>query len=79
MGGATGAAIPQMVAAMARFTRPISYLGLPGLAVPIGRSSTDLPIGMQLVGRPFDEAGLLSIGISFERAGATVRRLPVLR
>jgi aspartyl-tRNA(Asn)/glutamyl-tRNA(Gln) amidotransferase subunit A len=75
-GGAIGTAIPQMVAAMARFTRPISYLGLPGLSLPIGRSGSDLPIGMQLVGRPFDEAGILSIGIAFERAGGVRRRLP---
>lgn len=75
-GGAVGTAIPHMVAAMARFTRPISYLGLPGLSLPIGRSATGLPIGMQIVGRPFDEAGILSIGIAFERAGAVRRRLP---
>ncbi|WP_075214265.1 amidase [Mongoliimonas terrestris] len=75
---AGGAAVPRMVAVMARFTRPISYLGLPGLSVPIGRSHGNLPIGMQLVGRPFDEAGILSVGMAFERAAGSKRLLPAL-
>lgn len=61
---------------MARFTRPISVLGLPSLSVPIGWSRGGLPIGMQLVGRPFDEAGILGIGMAYETVADFGRRLP---
>nr|WP_210272705.1 amidase [Chthonobacter rhizosphaerae] len=73
-GVAGAAAIPQMVAAMARYTRPISYLGLPSLAQPIGRSQSGLPIAMQTVGRPFAEAAILSVGMAYEVATGQARR-----
>ena len=78
-GGAAGAtAIAALLAALARFTRPLSYVGLPSLALPIAFAS-GLPIGMQLVGRPFAEDAILSAGIAFERAaGFGKRRLPAL-
>jgi aspartyl-tRNA(Asn)/glutamyl-tRNA(Gln) amidotransferase subunit A len=53
---------------LTRFTRPINYLGLPSLAIPTGISKVGLPIGMQLVGRPFDEASILRVGAAFQRA-----------
>src|ERR1044072_5668180 len=40
-----------------RFTRPINYLGLPSLSIPAGFTKTGLPVGLQIVGRSFDEAG----------------------
>jgi aspartyl-tRNA(Asn)/glutamyl-tRNA(Gln) amidotransferase subunit A len=52
---------------LTRFTRPINYLGLPALAIPAGFSGTGLPIGLQLIGKPFDEAMLLRIGAAFQR------------
>lgn len=48
-------------------TWPINYLGLPGLSVPAGFSSSGLPVGFQLVGRPFDEAMLFRIAGAYER------------
>ena len=53
---------------LTRFTRPINYLGLPALAVPSGFTKSGLPIGMQLIGRSFDEATILSVGAAFQRA-----------
>jgi aspartyl-tRNA(Asn)/glutamyl-tRNA(Gln) amidotransferase subunit A len=53
---------------LTRFTRPINYLGLPSLAVPAGFTAKGLPVGMQLIGRAFDEATLLQIGAAFQRA-----------
>jgi aspartyl-tRNA(Asn)/glutamyl-tRNA(Gln) amidotransferase subunit A len=51
-----------------KFTRPINYLGLPSLSIPTGFTGKGLPVGMQLIGRPFDEAGLSRIGAAFQRA-----------
>ncbi len=50
-----------VVPALTSLTRPFSYLGLPVLTLPIGRDGNGLPIGVQLVGRPFAEARLLSV------------------
>jgi aspartyl-tRNA(Asn)/glutamyl-tRNA(Gln) amidotransferase subunit A len=63
---------------LTRFTRPINYLGLPSLAIPAGFTRRGLPIGMQLIGRPFDEAMLLRIGAAFQRATEFHQRLPEL-
>jgi aspartyl-tRNA(Asn)/glutamyl-tRNA(Gln) amidotransferase subunit A len=52
---------------LTRFTRPVNYLGLPSLAIPAGFAGTGLPVGMQLIGRPFDEATLLRAGAAFQR------------
>lgn len=61
-----------------RFTRPINFLGLPSLAIPCGFSAAGLPIGMQLIGRSFDEATILKIGAAFQRATDFHKRLPAL-
>src|SRR5580700_6278939 len=53
---------------LTRFTRPVNYLGLPSLAIPAGFTGKGLPVGMQLIGRSFDEAMLLRIGAAFQRA-----------
>ena len=53
---------------LTRFTRPVNYLGLPSLAIPSGFTKSGLPVGMQLIGRSFDEAILLRIGAAFQRA-----------
>jgi aspartyl-tRNA(Asn)/glutamyl-tRNA(Gln) amidotransferase subunit A len=42
------------------FTVTVNLAGLPGIAVPVGLDSTGLPLGLQLIGRPWDEAGLLN-------------------
>ena len=54
------------------FTVTVNMAGLPGLAVPAGLSSDGLPLGLQLIGRPFDEETLFSIGEVIEQsAGRT--------
>ncbi|MGE0723799.1 MAG: amidase [Alphaproteobacteria bacterium] len=63
-------------AAVARNTRPINYLGLPALGFPGGFSSNGLPIGLQLVGRPFDEATLFRVGHAYQRETRWHIRLP---
>jgi aspartyl-tRNA(Asn)/glutamyl-tRNA(Gln) amidotransferase subunit A len=63
---------------LTRFTRPINYLGLPALSIPCGFTRGGLPVGMQLIGRSFDEATLLRIGAAFQRATDFHERVPKL-
>lgn len=60
------------------FTRPVNYLGLPSLTVPSGFSKDGLPVGMQIIGRSFDEATLLTIGAAFQRATDHHAKVPKL-
>ena len=62
-----------------RFTRPVNYLGLPSLAIPTGFTKRGLPVGMQLIGRSFDEAVLLRIGAAFQRATDFHAQVPKLK
>ena len=50
------------------YTQPISFVGLPVVAVPVLRTGT-LPIGVQLITRPFDEALGLRVAAALERLG----------
>jgi aspartyl-tRNA(Asn)/glutamyl-tRNA(Gln) amidotransferase subunit A len=63
---------------LTRFTRPVNYLGLPSLAVPSGFTRAGLPVGMQLIGRSFEEATLLRIGAAFQRATDFHAKVPKL-
>ncbi len=65
-----------MIQRLTRFTRPINYLGLPSLSIPSGFTKDGLPVGMQLVGRSFDEAMILRIGAAFQRATDFHDRVP---
>jgi aspartyl-tRNA(Asn)/glutamyl-tRNA(Gln) amidotransferase subunit A len=67
-----------LIQRVTRFTRPINYLGLPALSIPAGFTTSKLPVGMQLVGRPFDEATLLTIGATFQRATDHHTKVPEL-
>ncbi|MSU65144.1 MAG: Asp-tRNA(Asn)/Glu-tRNA(Gln) amidotransferase subunit GatA [Opitutus sp.] len=50
------------------YTIGVNLAGLPGISVPCGFTKGGLPIGMQLIGQPFNEAGLLAIARSYEQA-----------
>jgi len=56
------------------FTVTVNLAGLPGIAVPAGRDRAGLPLGLQLIGRPFDEGGLLNVAEAVERAAGFVAR-----
>jgi aspartyl-tRNA(Asn)/glutamyl-tRNA(Gln) amidotransferase subunit A len=60
-------AAAKIMARFGRCTRPISYLGLPALAVPCGFQPDGMPAGFQLVGRPFGEADLLRLGHAYQQ------------
>jgi aspartyl-tRNA(Asn)/glutamyl-tRNA(Gln) amidotransferase subunit A len=58
------------------FTVTVNMAGLPGIAVPAGTDVQGLPLGLQLIGRPFDEETLFSLGAVIEReAGHFVAKL----
>jgi aspartyl-tRNA(Asn)/glutamyl-tRNA(Gln) amidotransferase subunit A len=65
--------------AITRFTRPINYLGLPALSVPAGSSGSGLPIGLQLIGRPFADETLIALGRAFQAVTDHHRRIPDLQ
>ena len=58
-------------------TLPINLAGVPGLVVPCGFSA-GLPVGLQLIGRPFEEATLLRAGDAYQRSTAWHTRRPAL-
>jgi aspartyl-tRNA(Asn)/glutamyl-tRNA(Gln) amidotransferase subunit A len=60
------------------FTIPGNLSGLPGVSVPAGFTMAGLPIGLQLVGRAFDEATLLRVAHAYEQAAGWHSRRPVL-
>ncbi len=60
------------------FTVPASMAGMPGLSVPAGLDSKGLPLGLQVIGRPFDEETVLAVGAAIERA-ADFTAVPALR
>jgi aspartyl-tRNA(Asn)/glutamyl-tRNA(Gln) amidotransferase subunit A len=68
-----------MLSVIMQFTGVASLTGLPSLNVSCGFDPDGLPIGMQLIGRPFAEATLLRAGHAFQLATAFHRRAPVLR
>jgi len=49
------------------YTVSVNIAGLPGLVVPCGFDSKGLPIGLQLIGKPFDESTLIQVGYTFEQ------------
>ncbi len=49
-------------------TISVNLAGLPALSLPCGFDHAGLPIGMQVIGRPFDEATILRLGYTFEQA-----------
>ena len=76
VGGAPGA--EAVIQTITRLMRPVNYLGLPALVVPAGFSDAGLPIGLQIVGRPFEEDRILTLGAGFQRASDFHRAVPEL-
>jgi len=52
--------------ASTRLVRAINYLGEPALSLPCGKTSSGMPVGLQLIGAPFSEAKLLQLGNTVE-------------
>jgi aspartyl-tRNA(Asn)/glutamyl-tRNA(Gln) amidotransferase subunit A len=60
------------------YTIGVNLAGLPGMSVPCGFTKTGLPIGLQLIGQPFQEANLLSIARAYEEAHGWSAKSPNL-
>jgi aspartyl-tRNA(Asn)/glutamyl-tRNA(Gln) amidotransferase subunit A len=54
-------------ASLIRFTRPFNLTGHPAASVPCGFTGEGLPIGLQIIGRPFDEATVLRVADAYQR------------
>ncbi|HKV46092.1 MAG TPA: amidase [bacterium] len=61
---------------LTRFSRLINLVGLPAISVPCGFGADGLPVGLQIVGRPMDEATILAIAHAYERATPWHERRP---
>jgi aspartyl-tRNA(Asn)/glutamyl-tRNA(Gln) amidotransferase subunit A len=58
------------------FTTPAALAGTPALAVPCGFSQAGLPLSLQIIGRPFDDATVLRVGHAYEQATEWWQRRP---
>ena len=67
-----------MLSAIMQYTGVPSLAGLPALAVPCGFDADGLPIGMQLIGKPFDEATLFRVGAAYQALTDFHLQAPVL-
>ena len=59
---------PDTVAARLRYTAPFDMSGQPTLTLPGGFTRDGVPVGFQIVGRAFDEAGILAAGHTYQQA-----------
>jgi aspartyl-tRNA(Asn)/glutamyl-tRNA(Gln) amidotransferase subunit A len=62
--------------AITAFTRPLNFLGLPGLVTPCGLDEAGVPMAIQMIGAPRQEALLLRAGHAFESAAGFNRMRP---
>jgi aspartyl-tRNA(Asn)/glutamyl-tRNA(Gln) amidotransferase subunit A len=72
--GEKGAADPVEMYLNDVFTVTVNMAGLPGVAVPGGLAANGLPLGLQLIGRPFDEETLFSLAAAIEQAAPKIER-----
>jgi aspartyl-tRNA(Asn)/glutamyl-tRNA(Gln) amidotransferase subunit A len=61
---------------MASLTRPASLAGLPAMSLPVGFAADETGIGMQVIGRPFDEATIFRLGHAYEQATRWFEKRP---
>jgi len=69
---------PALLAAAVNFTGPFDLTGLPAISIPCGFTAAGLPVGLQLVGRPYGEAALLAAAHAYQQATDWHRRLPTV-
>ena len=70
--------IDETTSPLSRLTRAANYLDLPGISVPCGLTDEGLPVGLQILGRPRDEASVVALGAAFETVSGWDGRTPDL-
>jgi aspartyl-tRNA(Asn)/glutamyl-tRNA(Gln) amidotransferase subunit A len=60
------------------FTISLNLAGVPGISLPCGFTSDNLPVGLQIIGKHFDEASLFKVAYSYEQSTAWHKRKPTL-
>lgn len=70
------AEVARVIGQLTHCTRGINYLGLPAASVPCGFDGGNMPVGFQLVGRPFAEATILRVADAYQRVTDWHRCLP---
>ena len=63
---------------MIPFTSPFNMTGQPAVSLPLHWTSTGIPVGMQFIGRPFDEVTLISLAAQLEQAQPWRDRHPAM-
>ena len=71
-----GAQEDSVRSALLRLNRPANFTGHPAISVPCGFTSSGLPVGLQLIGRSFDEQALLRLALLFEHSHPVHSRHP---
>ena len=59
------------------FTVPVNLAGLPAISIPAGYDKNNLPLGLQLVGKPFDEQTILNLSLAIEKRANFKRKINV--
>jgi aspartyl-tRNA(Asn)/glutamyl-tRNA(Gln) amidotransferase subunit A len=60
------------------FTISVNLAGVPGISIPCGFTSQNLPVGMQIIGKHFDEESILKVAYAYEQATDWHKKKPVL-
>lgn len=66
------------VEVLPRYTRPASLIGYPAMSIPCGVTAAGMPVGLQIIGRPFEEETLFKVAGAYERAAQWHPRAPAL-
>jgi len=70
--------VDEAASPLSRLTRAANYLDLPAISVPCGLTHGAMPAGLQIMGRPRDEATVVALGAAFERVSGWNGRRPDL-
>ncbi len=68
----------EMAGLLTRFTAPFNLTGLPAISIPCGFTNQGLPVGMQIITRPWGEAALLRAAYAYELASHWFEKCPIL-
>jgi aspartyl-tRNA(Asn)/glutamyl-tRNA(Gln) amidotransferase subunit A len=71
-----GESAVELARLLTRFTAPFNLAGIPALSIPCGFTTSGLPIGLQIVSKAWNDAGVLRAGYSYEQATDWHRKRP---